>query len=169
MVQPIGLSIVGGLTSSTFVTLFIIPVLYSLVMKEKKSVDTGVAQALADFVIGEGGDIETGAVPPSANAVQSGDVPAEQDYVQAGIVANQSVEDDIIETLEQAVPDIRYTIIPTVNGRGGDNYKLGTATWPEQNFMMIAYMKRKNVATVSAAVRMLKKKFPKEGIKLFLV
>ncbi|WP_277056037.1 PG0541 family transporter-associated protein [Treponema socranskii] len=169
MVQPIGLSIVGGLTSSTFVTLFIIPVLYSLVMKEKKSVDTGVAQALADFVIGEGGDIETGAVQTSAGTVQSGDVPVEQDYVQAGIVANQSVEDDIIETLEQAVPDIRYTIIPTVNGRGGDNYKLGTATWPEQNFMMIAYMKRKNVATVSAAVRMLKKKFPKEGIKLFLV
>ena len=169
LVQPIGLSIVGGLTSSTFVTLFIIPVLYSLVMKEKKAVDTGAVQALTDFVSGEGGDIETDDVPAGADAVQSGDVPAEQDYVQAGIVANQSVEDDIIETLEQLIPDIRYTIIPTVNGRGGDNYKLGTATWPEQNFMMIAYMKRKDVATISAAVRMLKKKFPKEGIKLFLV
>ena len=151
MVQPIGLSIVGGLTSSTFVTLFIIPVLYSLVMKEKKSIDTGAAQAVADFVqSGEAVDIET-------------------DNVQAGIVANQSVEDDIVETLEQLIPDIRYTIIPTVNGRGGDNYKLGTTTWPEQNFMMIAYMKRKDVATISAAVRMLKKKFPKEGIKLFLM
>ncbi|MBD5434308.1 MAG: efflux RND transporter permease subunit [Treponema sp.] len=36
MVQPIGVAVVGGLTSSTFITLFFIPVLYSLVMKEKK-------------------------------------------------------------------------------------------------------------------------------------
>ena len=150
MVQPIGLSIVGGLTSSTFVTLFIIPVLYSLVMKEKKAPGTLPVQALDDFV-------------------ESGDVELETDDVQAGIVANQSVEDDIVETLEQVIPDIRYTIIPTVNGRGGGDYKLGTTTWPEQNFMMIAYMKRKDVATISSAVRMLKKKFPKEGIKLFVM
>lgn len=36
MVQPIGLAVVGGLTSSTFITLFFIPVVYSLVMNEKK-------------------------------------------------------------------------------------------------------------------------------------
>ena len=36
MVQPIGVAVVGGLTSSTFVTLFFIPVLYSLIMNEKK-------------------------------------------------------------------------------------------------------------------------------------
>ena len=36
MVQPIGVAVVGGLTSSTFITLFFIPVLYSLMMKEKK-------------------------------------------------------------------------------------------------------------------------------------
>ncbi len=36
MVQPIGVAVVGGLTSSTFITLFFIPVLYSLIMKEKK-------------------------------------------------------------------------------------------------------------------------------------
>ena len=33
MTQPIGLCVVGGLTSSTFVTLFIIPVIYSLLNK----------------------------------------------------------------------------------------------------------------------------------------
>jgi len=37
MVQPIGVAVVGGLTSSTFVTLFFIPVLYSIVMKERKT------------------------------------------------------------------------------------------------------------------------------------
>ena len=35
MVQPIAVAVVGGLLSSTFVTLLIIPVIYSLVMKEK--------------------------------------------------------------------------------------------------------------------------------------
>lgn len=35
MVQPIGVAVVGGLTSSTFVTLLVIPVLYSLFMKSK--------------------------------------------------------------------------------------------------------------------------------------
>ena len=34
MVQPIAVAVVGGLISSTFVTLLIIPVLYSLVMKQ---------------------------------------------------------------------------------------------------------------------------------------
>ncbi len=36
MVQPIAVAVVGGLLSSTFVTLLVIPVLYSLVMKQKK-------------------------------------------------------------------------------------------------------------------------------------
>lgn len=36
MVQPIGIAVVGGLTSSTFITLLVIPVLYSLVMRNKK-------------------------------------------------------------------------------------------------------------------------------------
>ncbi|MCR4579533.1 MAG: efflux RND transporter permease subunit [Treponema sp.] len=37
MVQPIAMAVVGGLISSTFVTLLIIPVLYSLVMKKRES------------------------------------------------------------------------------------------------------------------------------------
>lgn len=37
MVQPIGIAVVGGLTSSTFVTLLVIPVLYSIVMKNQKN------------------------------------------------------------------------------------------------------------------------------------
>ncbi len=36
MIQPIGVTVVGGLITSTFITLFFVPVLYSLVMKKKK-------------------------------------------------------------------------------------------------------------------------------------
>ena len=47
MVQPIGVAVVGGLTSSTFVTLLVIPVLYSLVMKnsDKKKVSRWVLES----------------------------------------------------------------------------------------------------------------------------
>ncbi|MDC7238735.1 MAG: efflux RND transporter permease subunit [Spirochaetales bacterium] len=36
MVQPIGLCVIGGLSSSTFITLLFIPVVYSLLIKEKR-------------------------------------------------------------------------------------------------------------------------------------
>ncbi|MGN0740321.1 MAG: efflux RND transporter permease subunit [Treponema sp.] len=42
MVQPIGIAVVGGLTSSTFVTLIVIPVLYSLVMKDEKKLKSRI-------------------------------------------------------------------------------------------------------------------------------
>ena len=35
MVQPIAIAVVGGLISSTFITLLVIPVLYSLVMRKQ--------------------------------------------------------------------------------------------------------------------------------------
>jgi HAE1 family hydrophobic/amphiphilic exporter-1 len=35
MIQPIGLTVTGGLISSTFMTLFFIPVLYSLINEHR--------------------------------------------------------------------------------------------------------------------------------------
>lgn len=52
MVQPIGVAVVGGLASSTFVTLFFIPVLYSLVMKQKPK-ESPLTFALADAANGK--------------------------------------------------------------------------------------------------------------------
>lgn len=37
MVQPIAIAVVGGLISSTFITLLVIPIIYSLVMKKNKT------------------------------------------------------------------------------------------------------------------------------------
>ena len=55
------------------------------------------------------------------------------------IVSNQSVQDEIIELMEQEIPEIEYTLIPTVQGRGRSSKKLGDTTWPEQNFVLFAY------------------------------
>ena len=54
------------------------------------------------------------------------------------IIANQSVQEDITELLEEELPEIQYTVIPTVQGRGAHRKKLGSTTWPEQNFVLFA-------------------------------
>ena len=40
------------------------------------------------------------------------------DLYRAEIISNQSVEEDIIERLEEAIPSIEYTVIPEIHGRG---------------------------------------------------
>jgi HAE1 family hydrophobic/amphiphilic exporter-1 len=37
MIQPIGLTVTGGLVSSTFITLFFIPVIYSLLNEGRRN------------------------------------------------------------------------------------------------------------------------------------
>lgn len=151
MVKPIGVAIVGGLTTSTFVTLFFVPVIYSLIMSEKKHSVVELPEYLSEMIERQKNK------PATAN----GDV-------QISIVANQSVEDDIIELLEQVIPSIKYTVIPLVTGKGKNSYKLGNPTWPEQNFMLVSYMSESSVPLMQAAVEHLKKKFPNEGIKIFV-
>jgi hypothetical protein len=88
---------------------------------------------------------------------------------RAEIVANQSVQEDITELLEQTVPDVLYTVIPLVHGRGKNNRKLGTTTWPETNFLLFSYIADVKVPLVKAVITAVKKRFPNEGIKLFLL
>lgn len=88
---------------------------------------------------------------------------------RAEIIANQSVQDDIIEVLEEYIPNILYTIIPLVNGRGGEDYKLGTSTWPETNFLLLSYVEDGEKEKVRSVINAVKEKFKDEGIKLFFV
>lgn len=85
------------------------------------------------------------------------------------IVSNQSVHDDIIEALEENVPGILYSEVPLVTGRGGENYKLGTSSWPETNFALFSYVEDSALQTVKAVIKAVKEKFPREGIKVFAV
>ena len=83
------------------------------------------------------------------------------------IVSNQSVQDEIIKLMEQEIPEIEYTLIPTVQGRGRSSKKLGDTTWPEQNFVLFAYIEKEVALKVKAIISAVKKKFPTEGITLF--
>ena len=48
--------------------------------------------------------------------------------IRIEIIANQSLEAELTTSLEQAIPDFMYTVIPLVTGRGGDARKLGDTT-----------------------------------------
>ena len=85
------------------------------------------------------------------------------------IIANQSVQDEIVSLMEEYIPGVLYTIIPTVMGRGKNSYKMGNGTWPETNFVLISYIEDGQVSAMKAIIKAVKEKFTGEGIKLFLV
>lgn len=88
---------------------------------------------------------------------------------RAEIISNQSVEDDIIELLEQEIPDLQYTILLDVHGRGMTQKKLGSTVWPEQNFALYAYVDLEAAKKIKAIIKAVKQRFPKEGISVFFV
>ena len=59
--------------------------------------------------------------------------------------------------MEQEIPEIEYTLIPTVQGRGRSSKKLGDTTWPEQNFVLFAYVEKEVALKVKAIISAVKK------------
>lgn len=86
---------------------------------------------------------------------------------RAEIICNQSIQDDVIELLEQEISDIQYTFIENVNGKGLSSKKLGNTTWPEMNFLLFVYSDLAGAKKIKTIVETLKKKFPQEGISVF--
>lgn len=86
---------------------------------------------------------------------------------RAEIISNQSVQDDLIELLEQEIPEIQYTVLPEIHGRGISSKKLGDTVWPEMNFCLFAYVDLISARKIKAIVAAVKKRFPREGISVY--
>ncbi len=86
---------------------------------------------------------------------------------RAEIISNQSVQEDIVELLEQELPSIQYTLIPEIHGRGSRTKKLGDTVWPEMNFVLFAYVEKDDARKIKAVIEAVKQRFPNEGISLF--
>ena len=84
------------------------------------------------------------------------------------IVANKSVEDNLIELFDARGIGSRYTMIPVVHGRGGSGSRKGDHVWPEENFMLIIYCDEAEAEAMEEAVLEIKAAFPDEGIKCFV-
>lgn len=85
------------------------------------------------------------------------------------IIANRSVQNEIIDGLETVLADFHYTLLPMVHGKGRQLKRLGTPIWPEENFMLISYVSEGEAAAAKSAMALIKTAFPNEGIKLFVV
>lgn len=83
------------------------------------------------------------------------------------IIANRSVQEDIMEALESAGAARHYTLIPIVHGSGRQGRRTGETVWPEENFDLVVYCEEEEARAIEGAVAAVKARFPSEGIKLF--
>jgi nitrogen regulatory protein PII len=84
------------------------------------------------------------------------------------IIANHSVEQDIMDALEQKQLAGYFTKIPSVHGRGNADPKRGDHIWPEENFILIIYCENENASIIENLMEKLREDFPEEGIRCFV-
>jgi hypothetical protein len=85
------------------------------------------------------------------------------------IIANRSVEEDLMEAFASAGIAKAYTRIPVVHGSGRSDPKMGDAIWPEENFVLLVYCDEAEASRMAEVVGEIKLKFPHEGIKVFII
>jgi hypothetical protein len=87
--------------------------------------------------------------------------------IRIEIVANHSVEENILEALKNEGAAKFYTKYTNVNGVGSCGPRMGDAIWPEENFALVIWCEIDEARAIERAVNTVKKVFPDEGIKLF--
>jgi hypothetical protein len=87
--------------------------------------------------------------------------------IRIEIIANHSVEDNILEAFAEAQVAKHYTRYPSVMGIGRSGPKMGDAIWPEENFALVIWCDEDEARIIERALAGVKERFPDEGIKLF--
>ncbi len=83
------------------------------------------------------------------------------------VIANQSVQEEVIEGLSAAVRGFQYTLITPAYGSGLRRKKLGDVVWPEVNFILVSYVDGADAPAARAFLEDLRRRFPDEGIAFF--
>lgn len=89
--------------------------------------------------------------------------------IRMEIIANNTVEQDILDAIKETDPGLCYSRLGPVHGHGRQAPRQGDAVWPEENFLLILYCSEENARIYTRALKGIKKRFPREGIKLFLL
>jgi hypothetical protein len=87
--------------------------------------------------------------------------------IRIEIIANQSVEENILEAMAREQVGKFYTKIPNIYGVGSSGPRMGDAVWPEENFSLVIWCEEEEALGIRRAVSSVKEKFTDEGIKLF--
>lgn len=85
------------------------------------------------------------------------------------LIASESMQQDLLEALESALPGIEYTLVPGARGKGRRARREGTNVWPEENFVLFSYLEEAEAGLALAAVESVKSRFPAEGIAVFVL
>ena len=87
--------------------------------------------------------------------------------IRIEIIANHSVEENILEALVKEGVGKHYTKYPNIFGVGSCGPRFGDSIWPEENFALIIWCEQEEADGIQQAVAKVKEKFPKEGITMF--
>jgi hypothetical protein len=87
--------------------------------------------------------------------------------IRIEIIANHSVEENILEAMQREGAGKYYTKYPAVYGVGSAGPRMGDAVWPEENFALVIWCDEDEAKGIERAVSAVKAHFPGEGIKLF--
>jgi len=87
--------------------------------------------------------------------------------LRISVIANQSVEENILDAFKNEGVAKFYTKYNNVHGVGRQGSRMGDAVWPEENFVIVVYCGEDEAAGIERAVSRVKAAFPNEGIKLF--
>jgi hypothetical protein len=87
--------------------------------------------------------------------------------IRVEIIANHSVEENVLEALAKEGVGKYYTKYPSILGVGSTGPRMGDSVWPEENFSLVIWCEGDEERGIRQAVNSVKEKFPDEGIKLF--
>ena len=87
--------------------------------------------------------------------------------IRVEIIANHSVEENILDALKYEEVGKYYTKYPIIFGVGSSGPRMGDPVWPEENFALVIWCEEEEARKIGRAVAFVKNKFPDEGIKVF--
>ncbi|MDR1803911.1 MAG: hypothetical protein LBQ94_09920 [Treponema sp.] len=87
--------------------------------------------------------------------------------IRLEIIANHSVEENILEALTKAGVGKYYTKYPVIFGVGSSGPRMGDPIWPEENFALVIWCEEEEARAIKLAVEGVKERFPNEGIKVY--
>jgi hypothetical protein len=87
--------------------------------------------------------------------------------IRIEIIANHSVEENILEALANEGAGKYYTRYPNILGVGSSGPRMGDAIWPEENFALVIWCEEEEARAIARATASVKDRFPDEGIKVF--
>jgi hypothetical protein len=87
--------------------------------------------------------------------------------IRLEIIANHSVEENILEALSREGVGKYYTKYPSIFGVGTSGPRMGDAVWPEENFALVIWCEEEEARAIQKAVEDVKAHFPEEGVKIF--